>query len=68
LKLDNRKRLQNYLSVCTQLGFDKFCETCSPSAINREVIKELISKKSKLNYGQGSDNEFDQEQRGFQPK
>lgn len=45
LKLDNRKRLQNYLSVCNQLGFEKFCETCSPSGINREVIKELISKQ-----------------------
>ena len=45
LKLDNRKRLQNYLSVCNQLGFDKFCETCSPSGINREVVKELMSKQ-----------------------
>lgn len=44
-KLDNRKRLDNYLSVCNALGFEKFCETCSPSGINREVIKELISKK-----------------------
>jgi hypothetical protein len=45
LKLDNRKRLQNYLSVCNQLGFDKFCQTCYPSGINREIIKELISKQ-----------------------
>jgi len=45
LKLDNRKRLQNYLSVCNQLGFEKFCETSNPTQVNREIIKEIISKQ-----------------------
>jgi len=43
-KLDNRKKLSNYLSVCNALGFDKFCETSNPTQVNREIIKELISK------------------------
>lgn len=43
-KLDNRKKLSNYLSVCNALGFEKFCETCNPTQVNREIIKELISK------------------------
>lgn len=46
LKLDNRKRLTNYLSICRSLGFEKFCEVSSPSSINREVIKEIISLES----------------------
>lgn len=44
-KLDNRKKLSNYLSICNALGFEKFCETSSPTQVNREIIKELISKK-----------------------
>ena len=45
LKLDNRKRLTNYLSICRSLGFEKFCEVSSPSIINREIIKEIISSE-----------------------
>ena len=44
-KLDNRKKISNYLSVCNALGFEKFCETCNPTQVNREIIKELISKQ-----------------------
>lgn len=43
MKLDNRKRLNNYLSICRSLGFEKFCEVSSPSTINREIVKEIIS-------------------------
>lgn len=41
-KLDNRKKLHNYLSVCNALGFEGFCTTCNPTQVNREIIKELI--------------------------
>jgi hypothetical protein len=44
-KLDNRKKLSNYLSVCKALGFEKFCETSNPTQVNREIIKELISNQ-----------------------
>jgi hypothetical protein len=44
-KLENRKRLDNYLSVCNALGFEKFCETCNPTQVNREIIKELIENQ-----------------------
>lgn len=44
LKLENRKKITNYLSICEQKGFQKFCEICSPNPENREIIKELISK------------------------
>lgn len=44
-KLDNRKKLHNYLSVCKSLGFEKFCETSNPTQVNREIIKEIISKQ-----------------------
>ena len=39
------------------------------STASGEDVKESAEKKeSKVNYGQGSDNEFDHEQRGFEPK
>lgn len=44
-KLENRKKLSNYLSVCKALGFEKFCETSNPTQVNREIIKEIISKE-----------------------
>ena len=36
--------------------------------LNQINANVAISTNSKANYGQGSDNEFDQEQRGWTPK
>ena len=44
-KLHNRKKLYNYLSECKALGSENFCQTCNPTQVNREIIKELISNQ-----------------------
>lgn len=41
--LYNRRKLDNYYAICKAVGFDKFVEVCSPSGINKAIIKELNS-------------------------
>jgi hypothetical protein len=42
LKLDNRKKLANFINIAKLKGWDYFVSTCFPDYHNREIVKELL--------------------------
>lgn len=42
LKLDNRKKLANFVNIARQNGFDHFVSICFPDYHSKEIIKELL--------------------------
>lgn len=44
LKRNHRIKLDNYLSIAKEKGFEKFCVTCSPNELDKNIIRELLNK------------------------
>lgn len=42
LKLDNRKKLANFINIAKLKGWDYFVSTCFPDSNNREIVKEIL--------------------------
>lgn len=42
LKLDNRKRLANFVNITRLKGFNHFVDICFPDYYSKEIVKEML--------------------------